>query len=329
VRRARPAARSPGLIYVRRVTLIDRLSSAAPDLCFYGLAPPKLGTDPARLAAIVEAQTARLQQLAPDALVIYDLQDESDRQAGPRPFPFLPTIPPTEYAYQALQAVSIPKIVYRCVARDTPESLSRWMSAPAPDGVVSPRLAVLVGAPTNRAPSSLALADAYGVARPFANDWWIGGIAIAERHARRGDEHERLVQKTAAGCRFFVTQAVYDAAATKSLLSDYARALRQSGRAPVPIIFTFSPCGSPTTLKLLKWLGIAFPRWLENELLDARDILDTSLRLCRETWRDVLGFARAKGLPVGLNVESISIRKEEVEASAALFTALRAELREG
>jgi len=311
------------------VTLIDRLSSAAPDLCFYGLAPPKLGTDPARLAAIVEAQTARLQQLAPDALVIYDLQDESDRQAGPRPFPFLPTIPPTEYAYQALQAVSIPKIVYRCVARDTPESLSRWMSAPAPDGVVSPRLAVLVGAPTNRAPSSLALADAYGVARPFANDWWIGGIAIAERHARRGDEHERLVQKTAAGCRFFVTQAVYDAAATKSLLSDYARALRQSGRAPVPIIFTFSPCGSPTTLKLLKWLGIAFPRWLENELLDARDILDTSLRLCRETWRDVLGFARAKGLPVGLNVESISIRKEEVEASAALFTALRAELREG
>jgi hypothetical protein len=310
-------------------TLIDRLASPAPDLCFYGLAPPKLGTDPARLAAIVEAQTTRLRQLAPDALVIYDLQDESDRQAGPRPFPFLPTIPPTVYAYEALQAVSIPKIVYRCVARDTPESLSRWMSAPPPDGVVPPRLTVLVGAPTNRAPSSLALTDAYGIARPFAADWWIGGIAIAERHARRGDEHERLVQKTAAGCRFFVTQAVYDAAATKSLLSDYARALRQTGQPPVPIICTFSPCGSPTTLQLLKWLGIAFPRWLENELLDARDILDTSLRLCRETWRDVLGFARAKGLPIGLNVESISIRKEEVEASAALFTALRADLREG
>lgn len=310
-------------------TLIDRLASPAPDLCFYGLAPPKLGTDPARLAAIIEAQTTRLRQLAPDALVVYDLQDESDRQAGPRPFPFLPTIPPAVYAYEALRTVSIPKIVYRCVARDTPESLSRWMSAPPPDGVAPPRLAVLVGAPTNRAPSSLALSDAYRVARPFAADWWIGGIAIAERHARRGDEHDRLVQKMAAGCRFFVTQAVYDAAATKSLLSDYARALRQTGRAPVPIVFTFSPCGSPATLQLLKWLGIAFPRWLENELLDARDILDTSLRLCRETWRDVLGFARAKGLPVGLNVESISIRKEEVEASAALFTALRADLREG
>ena len=309
-------------------SLIDRLASPAPDLSFYGLAPPKLGTDPARLAAIVEAQTARLRKLAPDALVVYDLQDESDRQASARPFPFLPTISPAVYAHESLGALAIPKIVYRCVVRDTPESLSRWLAAPPPDGVVAPRLAVLVGAPTSRAPTGLALNDAYGIARPFGADWWIGGIAIAERHARRGDEHERLVQKAAAGCRFFVTQAVYDAAATKSLLSDYARALRQAGRAPVPIIFTFSPCGSPTTLELLKWLGIAFPRWLENELRDARDILDTSLRLCRETWRDVLGFARAKGLPVGVNVESISIRKEEVEASAALFTALRAEFSE-
>jgi hypothetical protein len=308
-------------------SLIDRLVSPAPDLCFYGLAPPKLGTEPVRLAAIVEAQVARLRQLAPDALVVYDLQDESDRQESARPFPFLPTIPPSVYAYEALQGLAIPKVVYRCVARDTADSLSQWLAAAPADGSASPRLAVLVGAPTSRTSGGLALADAYGIARRLEASCWIGGIAIAERHARRGDEHQRLLQKTAAGCRFFVTQAVYDAGATKSLLSDYARALRQSGATPVPIIFTFSPCGSPKTLELLKWLGIAFPRWLENELLDSRDILEASLRLCLETWRDVLHFAREKGLPVGLNVESISIRKEEVAASAALFAALRAELR--
>jgi hypothetical protein len=308
-------------------SLIDRLVSPAPDLCFYGLAPPKLGTEPARLAAIVEAQVTRLRQLAPDALIVYDLQDESDRQAGARPFPFLPTIAPSTYAHEALQALAVPKIVYRCVARDTADSLAHWLSEAPPRGTDSPRLAVLVGAPTSRTPGSLALAQAYEIARRFQDDCWIGGIAIAERHARRGDEHERLLQKTAAGCRFFVTQAVYDAGATKSLLSDYARALRQSGTKPVPIVFTFSPCGSPKTLELLKWLGIAFPRWLENELLDSHDILEASLRLCLETWRDVLRFARDKQLPVGLNVESISIRKEEVAASAALFTALRTEFR--
>jgi hypothetical protein len=306
-------------------SFLDRLTSPAPDLCFYGLAPPKLGTEPARLAAIVEAQTTRLRQLAPDALVVYDLQDESDRQSAARPFPFLPTLSPAAYAYEQLRALTIPKIVYRCIARDTRESFARWLAAPSPE-VASPRLSVLVGSPSSRTASGLSLADAYGVARSVAPDWCIGGIAIAERHARRGDEHERLLQKTAAGCRFFVTQAVYDAGATKSLLSDYARAVRQAGQRPIPIVFTFSPCGSLKTLELLKWLGIAFPRWLENELHDARDILAASLRLCQETWRDVLGFARDKGLPVGLNVESISIRKQEVDASAALFTALRAEL---
>jgi hypothetical protein len=310
---------------------IERLVSPTPDVCLYGLSPPKQSTDPAKLGSVAEAQMLRIRALAPDALVIYDLQDESARQPGTaRPFPFLPTLPPATYAYDMLGALELPKIVYRSVAQDTKDSLSRWLLAPSPKAAGgAPRLSVLVGAPVGApgAHAGLSLREAYDVARAHCADCWIGGIAIAERHARRGDEHERLLTKIAAGCRFFVTQAVYDAGATKSLLSDYARALEQGGQKPVPVIFTFSPCGSLKTLELLKWLGIAFPRWLENELLDARDVLDTSLRLCLDTWKDVLAFARQKRLPVGLNVESVSIRREEVEASSALFSALRAHLR--
>ena len=33
---------------------------------------------------------------------------------------------------------------------------------------------------------------------------------------------------------------------------------------PLPVILTFSPCGSQKTLAFMKWLGIAFPRWLEK-----------------------------------------------------------------
>ncbi len=311
-------------------SFIERLVSPTPDVCLYGLAPPKRSTDPAKLRAILQAQMLRLQTLGPDALIVYDLQDEAVRQPDKaRPFPFLPTVPPAVYAYDMLGALEVPKIVYRCVAQDTKESLSRWLESPAPNAAGSaPRLSVLVGAPSSSVGAhGLSLNEAYGVARTHADDCWIGGIAIAERHARRGDEHERLLQKIAAGCRFFVTQAVYDAGATKSLLSDYARALRQSGQRPVPVILTFSPCGSLKTLELMKWLGIAFPRWLENELLDAHDVLQTSLRLCIDTWKEVLAFAREKNLPLGLNVESISIRREEVEASAVLFSALREHLR--
>jgi len=39
-----------------------------------------------------------------------------------------------------------------------------------------------------------------------------------------------------------------------------------------------------------------------------------------------LSYAGSKDLPVGLNVVSVSIRKEGVEASVGLFTALRARL---
>jgi len=41
----------------------------------------------------------------------------------------------------------------------------------------------------------------------------------------------------------------------------------------------------------------------------------------------VLDFAARKNLPVGVNVESVSIRKAEIEASAELFNRLKARLR--
>jgi len=308
--------------------LVDRLSSPRPDLCFYGLAPPKLSTPPERVQVIIDAQKARLRALGPDALVVYDLQDESSRKAEPRPFPFLPTLPPDTYAHQLMADVPLPKIVYRSVAGDDRAGFERWLAEAA--GATPARFSVLVGAPSSQAapaPGRLALAEAYALARQHAPALVLGAIAIAERHSRRGDEHQRMLAKTEAGCRFFITQAVYDAGSTKSLLSDYARATGARGQKAVPIVLTFSPCGSPRTLALLKWLGIAVPRWLENELLDAHDTLDASVRLAEAVADDVLAFAHTRQIPVGINVESVSIRKEEIDAATALFTTLRARLK--
>jgi 5,10-methylenetetrahydrofolate reductase len=167
------------------------------------------------------------------------------------------------------------------------------------------------------------LAGAYALARQYAPNLLFGGIAIAERHAHKLDEHKRILAKSEQGCRFFVTQAVYDVASTKSLLSDYAIAVREKNGAALPIILTFSPCGSLKTLSFMKWLGIAFPRWLENELQLARDPLARSVELCEHIFAEVWDYAREKGIPVGINVESISIRKAEIEASVELLGILR------
>ena len=91
----------------------------------------------------------------------------------------------------------------------------------------------------------------------------------------------------------------------------------------MPIILTFSPCGSEKTLAFMQWLGIAFPRWLENDLRHARDPLETSLALCERVCAEAWEYARAKGIPLGVNVESVSIRKAEIDASTELLVRLR------
>lgn len=300
-------------------SLAEKLLAREAGVCLYGLAPPKQATPPDQLETIIEQQRTRLGTLPVDGVIVYDIQDEAERTSAPRPFPFLPTLDPEDYAHRHLGGLAVPKIVYRCVNRDTPDGFVRWLQGARP----GPRISVLVGAPSRRAQAGLPLTDAYGLVRRHCPGLLLGGIAIAERHARNRDEHERILAKTRQGCRFFVTQAVYDVEPTKALLADYAGAVGREGGAPLPIILTFSPCGSVKTLAFMKWLGVAFPPWLEGELQGARDPLAKSLEVCEHLFAEARNFARGRGIPLGVNVESVSIRKAEIEASVELLRRLR------
>jgi 5,10-methylenetetrahydrofolate reductase len=307
-------------------SLFEKLERGLTGARLYGLAPPKLASDAERVREIAAQQLVRLRLLAPDGLVVYDIQDEPGRSAEARPFPFLPTVDPEAYAYAALAELTVPKIVYRCVGAQPRAAFSTWL-----DGVRAAgerRFAVFVGAPSGRSQrAALPLLEAYELARAAPN-LMLGGIAIAERHATKADEHQRMLAKQDRGCRFFITQTVYDAGSTKSLLSDYALSLQASGRPPAPIVLTFSPCGSVRTLEFMKWLGISFPRWLENELRHSADTLERSVALCESVFADVQDYAREKHLPIGINVESVSIRKSEIDASAELYRRLSSRLDE-
>ena len=149
-------------------------------------------------------------------------------------------------------------------------------------------------------------------------DLLLGGVAISERHTRNGAEHLRLVAKQEAGCSYFVTQIVYDVNAAKNLVSDYAYECRDRGIDPVPIVFTLSVCGSMKTLEFLRWLGIDVPRWIENDLRRANDTLDASVEHAEATALELVSFCRRLGVPFGISIESVSIRKLEIEASVRL-----------
>ena len=151
---------------------------------------------------------------------------------------------------------------------------------------------------------------------------------IAERHGGRPGEDERVLRKLGAGCSFFISQAVYSADASKNLLSDLYYRAEATQQALPPLLVTLSPCGTLKTLEFMRWLGILVPRWLENELTHARDILELSLDVCSDILEDLNQYCRARGIPLGCNVESVSLRKAEIDASVELVHRARRILRD-
>lgn len=283
-------------------------------LVTYGITPPKKSFDEARRREVAARQTERIAGLPVDGVVIYDLQDESTRTDAMRPFPFMETVDSVEYGFDYLGALLLPKVVYRCVApRELGELRASLARVEAEGG-----LTVLVGAAARTQPARTKLPEAYALCRDELPQLPLGGVVIAERHEAKGGEERRLIDKMAAGCSFFVSQAVYSPAASKDLLSDLHYRCAESARAVPPILVTLSACGSLKTLEFLRWLGISVPRWLENELLHAQNILQTSVELCCQVFSDLLDFARSKDIPLGCNVESVSLKKEEIEASVEL-----------
>jgi hypothetical protein len=305
------------------VDIAARIVAGRGGFILFALTPPRGSTPPERLPQIAAATMERLEHLDLDGLVLYDIDDESSRNPTERPFPFSPTLDPAEYRADHLGRWRTPVIVYRAVAKYQPEELRSWITEQDPRRT----LAVMVGAASRGSTASVSLADAQAMSVELNPNLLLGGVAIPERHSRRGDEHLRLIAKHEAGCRFFVTQVVYDLNAAKNLVSDYRYECASRGLAPVPIVFTFSVCGSMKTLGFLRWLGVDVPRWIENDLRHSTNPLIASSEQAAATAVELSDFCRRLEVPFGLNVESVSIRREEIEAAVHLAEHLTAQLR--
>jgi hypothetical protein len=177
---------------------------------------------------------------------------------------------------------------------------------------------VLVGAPSRRTSPLFTLPEALSVCRTHTPNLPIGGVVIPERHRRSGGEDARVWAKMQQGCSFFVSQTVWSTALARQLLVDLRRrADRERAEAP-HLLFTSSPCGSQQTLEFLEWLGVDVPSSVKVDLLSAKDMLARSIELSVEIYADVRAFASSLGFTVGCNVESVSSRAAEIEASVEL-----------
>lgn len=132
-----------------------------------------------------------------------------------------------------------------------------------------------------------------------------------------------MLAKTLEGCGYFISQTVYHSPPTQRLLRDYLRDCRGAGRAPCRVVLTFAPCGRQKTLAFLRWLGVHVPAETERDIFAAASPLERSIRICCDNLRRILDEPFSSAIPLGVNVESVSINRDEIDASVELLHTLR------
>ncbi|MEE3776128.1 methylenetetrahydrofolate reductase [Campylobacter sp. CX2-4080-23] len=288
--------------------LKDKIKQGRSGIILYGLTPPKISLSEDKAKEIALKQLQRLEGIKIDGLVIYDLQDESSRNSDNRTFEFVRTINPEIYAKDYLQN-RYESVIYKAVGNYDKREFRDFLLSH------SNAISVFVGASSASDTPRLTLNEAYKMKREIANTLTLGGICIPERHMKKNNEDLRVASKRVKGCEFFITQAVYDIETAKKFLDDFA----VLGIKNTPIIFTFTPCGNEKTFEFMQWLGISISELSKRRIFDSNDPLENSVKLSLDMFEFLYKYGLTKGVSIGANVESISTRKVEIEASIKLL----------
>ena len=300
--------------------LKDKLLDPASAVLLYGTTPPRAGTGEDAVREAADKLAMRLAPLPIDGVVVYDIQDESGRTETPRPFAFTGTVDPRSYASLLVARTGKPAITYKCVGYLDEPGWQDWLAQSAAEYGV--QFLSVVGRPTSGIRYPLSLSKAIRVAAAHPAGYTVGGVVIAERHTAERSESARLLTKGIEGCGYFISQTVYHPEATERLLADYLRDCRGAGVKPRRVVLTFSPVGREKTMAFLNWLGVRIPPDTARAILGAANPLAKSIDICRENLRRILEQPYAREIPLGINVESVSINKDEIDASVDLFHAL-------
>lgn len=291
---------------------------------FIGTTPPKNDTPLEQVDEIADKLLDRVSDIDFDGLIVYDIQDENSRIKKPRPFPFKSTHDSRLYSSLLHKKSTRPVITYKSVVQSNSDDFNQWANEAWQEYGV--RDVVLVGSPSINNEISLPLSDAYQTLVDNQHEFFIGGVTIAERHASKRNEHERLIAKHKQGCSFFISQAIYNPQATIDLLTRYAIECQQQGVKPQRLILTFSPCGSKKTLEFIEWLGVNVPEATSLRILNAKNPLHESIQFCVNSLQQILDAILPYDLPLGLNIESLTNRKAEIDGSILLYKLLRSKM---
>jgi hypothetical protein len=294
----------------------NKIKTRESGILLYGITPPKSQTPSEKVSEIACRTLNNISSLDIDALVVYDVQDESARTTEERPFPFASALDPFEYASQYLHALAVPKIIYRPAGKFTKEELSAWL-----EGLKQHKFhPIFVGLPSPDYVVKTSLKEAYEIWREgHENHSVIGAVTIPERHAILNDEDVRILDKMESGVSYFISQCIFNVEYTKKILEDLVSTCEKKNQQLPTIIFTLTVCGSFKTLQFMEWLGIHIPDDIKEELKVSTNPVTRSVEIAIAIAKDLIQYCQERSIPFGFNIESVAIRKEEIEASLELI----------
>ncbi len=299
---------------------LQKVRERSSGLLLYGITPPKASTAPERVAEIAAKTTAMLTGRDFDALIVYDVQDEAERTSEARPFPFASSLDPHEYASHHLTGLRHPKIIYRPAGKFHPNELSQWLDSLGGKGFFP----VFVGMPSPDYSPKTTLREAYALwQKEHGHHSVMGAVTIPERHAQLHDEPVRMLDKMGCGVSYFVSQCIFNVDYARQMLIDLEEACRVASTPLPTVVFTLTICGSAKTLEFMEWLGIHIPADIKAGLLTSANPVQQSVSLALATARELASFCSQRNIPFGFNIESVAIRKEEIEASLNLLESVR------
>jgi hypothetical protein len=294
----------------------ERIKRKESGVLLYGITPPKVQTSIEKVVEIAAKTNAALTSVDLDALVVYDVQDESARTSEERPFPFINALDPFEYAVRHLQGLAIPKIIYRPAGKFTSAELTQWLDGLKKFGCYP----VFVGLPSPDSVPKTSLKEAYAIWREqHEKHSVIGAVTIPERHIMLKDEDVRMLDKMESGVSYFISQCIFNVDYTRRMLDDLVTTCRSRNQELPTVIFTLTICGSLKTLHFMEWLGIHVPDDIKEDLKMCGNPVSRSLEISCATARHLTEYCLERSIPFGFNIESVAIRKDEIEASLELL----------
>ena len=292
-------------------------------ILLYGITPPKAVTTAERVSEIARKTVDTISSLDIDALIVYDVQDESARTTEERPFPFSSSLDPFTYASQYLRGLPVPKIIYRPASNFTKEELSQWLRTLAEHRFYP----VFVGLPSPDYVPKTSLKDAYEIWRAYEDQSVIGAVTIPERHALLKDEDVRMLDKIGSGVSYFISQCIFNVEYTKRVLDDLLANCKRKEQELPTVVFTLTVCGSVKTLQFMEWLGIHIPENIKKDLTLTPNPVSRSVEMAINIAKELITYCTDRSIPFGFNIESVAIRKEEIDASIYLTNTISEMLR--